>query len=208
MIRCEGCDRFIRVAESDCPFCSAPTPASRTLGSLAGGAAVLVLSACYGVSDKYDYDTTDTGRPDTDTTESGELVVSVQWNDDGLTPLDTDGDSLPDINCDDSVDIAITDPLLETAWSFGMAETGSGNGWFGEDCFEGYANFNFCHSIGINANIPEVSSCSALDVADGATLFDAEKDPFLTYYLEDSLGNCFVWGHDTSYYGPLACVDM
>jgi len=154
-------------------------------------------------------DTATTGDDDDDTTTVvGELTVTVTWTDDGLTPEDTDGDSLPDINCDDSVGIVIVDPLLETAWDFGMAETGSGNGWYGEDCYEGYASFNFCHSIGINASIPEVSSCSALDVADGATLLDAEKDPFLTYYLADSLGNCWVWGHDTSYYGPLACEEM
>jgi hypothetical protein len=145
---------------------------------------------------------------DTTTTTPG-LTVDVTWTDDGLTPEDTDGDSLPDINCDDSVNVTISDPLGQTSWMFGMAETGSPAGWYGEDCYLGYASFNFCHSIGIDSTITEVTDCSAMSVADGMTLLDAEKDPFLTYYLEDgTTGDCFVWGEDTTYYGPLSCTEM
>ncbi len=134
--------------------------------------------------------------------------VLVDWTDDGETPTDTDGDSLPDVGCGDTVRVQISDPLGETTWFFGMAETGHPAGWFGEDCYMGYGPFSFCHSVGIDTTIPEVTDCSAYSVQDGRTLFDAEKDPYLTYYLEDSMANCFVWGHDTAYYGPLTCTLM
>ncbi len=134
------------------------------------------------------------------------LTVWANWLDDGQVPTDIDGDSLPDVGCGDSVTVQISDPFGETDWRFGMAETGSSWGWFGEDCYVGYANFNFCHRVGFNTTIPEVTSCSVFDVMDGRTLMDSSKDPFLTYYLEDSMGNCFVWGHDPTYYGPLNCA--
>jgi len=165
----------------------------------------------YGTYTSPPYTTTgddDDDDDDTGPTTTGNLVVSANWTDDGQQPQDTDGDSLPDVGCGDSVQITIQDPLGEPSWSFGMAETGQPNGWTGEDCYMGYAWINVCHSVGINSSIPEVTSCSALDVTDGRTLLDASKDPFLTYFLEDSLGNCFVWGHDTSYYGPMVCTPM
>jgi len=170
----------------------------------------ILAIAVLGCSEKVG-ETGDTGGDtDTDTdVEVGDLEVEVTWTDDGAVPEDTDGDSLPDVGCGDSVSISITDPDGEANWDFGMAETGSGNGWFGEDCFEGYASFNHCHAIGVNASLDEVTDCGAASVVAGtSTLLDAAKDPFLTYYLADSLGSCFVWGHDVAYYGPLACTEM
>lgn len=148
-----------------------------------------------GYTDYTDY-TRHTGL---DTTTS-QLVVVADWTDDGL---------LPDEGCGDSVFIGIDDPLGESNWAFGMSETGSPSGWLGEDCYQGYAAYNLCHAIGPNTVLDQVASCAAADVVAGSTtLLSADKDPYLTYYLEDSAGSCFVWGHDVSYYGPLACVQM
>ena len=155
-------------------------------------------------------DTTDTDTdPVGDDDDDDDLEVSVVWTDDGNDPTDTGTDGLPDTGCGDSVAITITDPMGQTAWKFGMAETGSPSGWYGEDCYLGYAGYNVCHNIGVSSTITEVTSCALADVADGMTLMDAKKDPFLTYYLEDgTTGDCFVWGEDVTYYGPQSCTEM
>ena len=142
--------------------------------------------------------------------DGSDLAVTVTWTDDGQVPTDIDGDGLPDVGCGDSVELQVFDPLGETDWIFGLTETGSPNGWYGEDCFLGYAVFNHCHPFnGTAIVLDEVTSCSVLDIIDGATTyFSADKDPFLTYYLEDSVGNCYTWGEDPSYYGPLACTSL
>jgi len=173
-----------------------------------------------GCTDKSDGDTATTCAggtadtacpdPDTDTTpDVCEVALAVTWNNvDGADPTDTDGDGLPDIHCGDTLDIQVTEACGETTWQLGMAETGAPNasGWTGEDCYVGYASFNYCHTIGNTATLSEVSDCSVSSIVEGSTtLFDASKDPFLTYYLSDSDGNCYVWGEDTTYYAALGC---
>jgi len=154
-------------------------------------------------------DVDDTADTDTDPTTITQFSVAVTWIDDGNVPFDTDGDGLPDVGCGDSVDIVILDPLGELNWHFGMAQTGGPPLWTGEDCYVGYANYNICHPIGVAATLNEVTSCSVTDIVAGSrTYFSANLDPVLTYYLEDSLGNCFIWGHDPAYYGPLACMQI
>ncbi len=150
---------------------------------------------------------TDTDTDGTTTTIT-QFAVTVTWTDDGNVPTDTDGDSLPDVGCGDSVQVSVSDPLGETQWAFGMSETGMPNGWTGEDCYVGYLNFNYCHLFnGTVLVLQEVTTCSVMDIVPGSrTYFSADKDPFLTYYLEDSLGNCFIWGEDPTYYGPLNCT--
>jgi len=164
--------------------------------------------AMAGCTQKDTADTTDSA-PESVTVPPEELEVTVMWTDDGLTPTDTDDDGEPDAGCGDAVQIDISDPRGETDWKFGMAETGwpNGLGWFGEDCQFGDSGTLVCHNIGIDSTIRQVESCSRDDVADGATLFHAEVDTSLTYYLQDPLGNCWAWGHDPSFYSPLVCVE-
>ena len=172
---------------------------------------IVALSAGCGGDKDLAADTGETGDTDStsDTTVRTTLGVFVDWIDDGATPADTDGDGLPDVGCEDRVTITIDDPLSEVTWQFGMAETGSPAGWYGEDCFEGYASYNHCHVIGPNATLDEVTDCDAASVVPGmTTLLDSAKDPYLTYYLQDQLGNCFAFGHDPSYYGPLNCIAL
>ena len=132
----------------------------------------------------------------------------MEWADDGFVPTDTDKDGLPDTGCGDSVTLTIDDPFGSTDWTFGMAETGSVGGWFGEDCFGGYASFYLCHPIsGTSLALDEVTSCAASDVVAGATtLLDASREPAITYFLLDVVQSvCFAWGHDPSYYSALGC---
>ena len=39
-------------------------------------------------------------------------------------------------------------------------------------------------------------------------LLDASRENDITYYLEDSAGFCFVWGHDVAYYAARGCTEM
>ncbi len=137
------------------------------------------------------------------------LTVLVDWDDDGFYPSDTDNDGSLDSGCDDIVFIAIDDPLQEQDWLFGMAPTGLADGWFGEDCYLGGSEGVVCHEIGLTGNLGEVPDCDVRSVVPGQLTFhNAGTDPFMTYYLEDSLGNCFVWGHSPEYYDPLQCTWM
>lgn len=119
------------------------------------------------------------------------LLVDVQWS--NYTP-------------NSQVDITITDPLGNTDWNFGMAETeaGVGVGWFGEDCYLGTGSWNYCHPItGTTLHLDQVADIA--DIVEGqTTLFWTGMD--LTYFLEDAnTGDCWVWGHDTTYYYGLGC---
>lgn len=138
----------------------------------------------------------------------GPCAFSVtSWVDGGAAPSDGDGDGVNDTGCDEDVlEICITDPLGTTEWWLGMAEDGP-QGWTGEDCFAGAAGAALCHPVGIEHTLTEV--CTPDEVVAGqSTLLDASKDPYLTYYLEDGAGACFVWGTNPAYYATLGCTEM
>lgn len=104
--------------------------------------------------------------------------------------------------------IEVTVDHGETGYYFGMAETDSGYGWYGEDCVTGY----YCHPMTdvllLDSVHPAVGGPGINYVADGVTtLFYAYHDAALTYYLEgmDS-GDCWTWGHDPTYYPD--CVEL
>jgi len=105
-----------------------------------------------------------------------------------------------------------------TSWEFGLSETGAGSvGWFGESCIPGsepwgYNDYGYdvCHTLpaggGIVASVyPEIDK-----VEDGSTLFsqDFELDGVITYVLFDAAADCWVWGHDTSYYDGYGCTEI
>ena len=198
-----------------------PLPPSLLLAlGLATASSTLTACACLKVGACLNYSTPHTGETggdadtdtDTDTDTGGPLAfqVTVNWFDDGLVPADTDGDGLPDVGCGDTLQVVVNDPMGNTNWSFGMAETGSPVGWYGEDCFMGYGGFNYCHDFtGDTLNLAEVTDCSVLSVVEGqTTLFDAAKDPYLTYILGNDQNECWVWGHDVSYYAALPCTEL
>ncbi|MEN0067601.1 MAG: polysaccharide deacetylase family protein [Myxococcota bacterium] len=102
-----------------------------------------------------------------------------------------------------SVSVRIADPEGRTDWLFGLAETEAGAaGWFGEDCFVGTGSVALCHPI--PGRRLELHQGAFDEVAEGErTLLWSDMN--LTYFLEDSEGACWVWGHDPSYYDGLGC---
>ncbi|MCK6505840.1 hypothetical protein L6R53_21040 [Myxococcota bacterium] len=96
---------------------------------------------------------------------------------------------------------------------FGLAETRTGgDAWTGEDCLYGYTTssgtvYSYCHPLSAEGGFL-VTVESILDVFEGSTtLHSAVLDN--TYYLaEAATGDCWVFGHDTSYYGGLGCLDL
>ena len=233
MIRCEGCGRHVRLAHDSCPFCDRgrrSAVAHKALQFMGGAATTVVLAACYGGPDiKGDSGyLPNTGNPTTGTatgTATGtgtgtgttsicnpggltgtQFLVSIDWTDDGLLPTDSDGDGLNDTGCDDVLNICINDPYGVSMWDFGMTEIGA-QGWTGEDCLAGYGAYNLCHEVTAPSDSLDQVCDPALVVRSESTLFDASKDPYLTYYLSDQSA-CFVFGADTAYYGSLGCTEM
>ncbi len=135
---------------------------------------------------------------DTDTHSGCGESVPVHWEDDESTGSD----------CDDRLNICLGDPLGAMDWVFGMAETGVDDGWMGEDCLNGDGDTQVCHPIGDGVDRVLTQVCSSAEVIAGSTTFlDAGREPFLTYYLSDA-EDCFVWGHDITYYAGLGCTEM
>ncbi len=151
----------------------------------------------------------------------------------------------------DRIDIEIVGSDA-TGFRFGIAETGPDNeypngydlnnsgsissgegagsalmGWYGEDCLNGTASYDYCHAFdSLNVSLDVVETLG--EVEEGATtLFDEnlaewntgdnpprpngvdEGDPRLTYFLElefdDNSTECYVWGEDPSYYASFRC---
>lgn len=146
------------------------------------GLAVLVLAAACGPRGQ------DTGTPGT-TPSSSDPRVDVEWR--GTSSTST-------------LDLTIHDPDGRTRWYFGMAETGAQEfGWYGEDCFRGSDPHAHCHPVS-GATLHLVHEPDPTRIVDGSsTLMITGLD--LTYYLEDSRGNCWTWGGDYGYYSVLGC---
>lgn len=102
--------------------------------------------------------------------------------------------------------VQVDDPEGRTAWSFGMAETEAGAvGWYGEDCYLGQGAWTHCHDVEGDALVLQRVRKPA-DVRSGeSTLFWPGMN--LTYYLDDGT-DCWVWGHDPSYYEELGCAPL
>lgn len=133
----------------------------------------------------------------------------IDWSDDGLVPVDSDGDGLLDSGCGDRLNLGVYDYVAGREWEFGLVETASPGGWTGEDCLNGYGTTAICHRVQAPTHtLSEVESCQAEDVvASQTTLFDAGRDVRLTYTFAEG-GDCFAFGHDPTYYDSLGCVPL
>jgi hypothetical protein len=96
MLTCHDCHRYVRTAESDCPFCgaavnttSAPAPTRISVMVLAMGLAVL---GCDGDDNDDDSPNTTTTMTTTDNGESGESGESGETGGEDTTG-DGDGDT-------------------------------------------------------------------------------------------------------------------
>jgi hypothetical protein len=96
---------------------------------------------------------------------------------------------------------------------FGLAETGSNNGWYGEDCIDGVKNdLDVCHPVAVNGTLTLTDVVTVPEVIEGSTtLIDASFATKLTYVVVLDKGTaeqrCWTWGQSTSYYTdpPLRC---
>ena len=141
------------------------------------------------------------GGQSTGGTPSDAPVISVIWEGPGA--------DMP--NDDDSVTVAIDDGEGTHTYHFGLAETGSANGWYGEDCLPGdMTGKDVCHDVGAEGEV--ISSVSrAAGVNDGNTLLwrasaDAER---LTYVvIQVDTDRCWTFGDDPTYYSDslLGCA--
>jgi hypothetical protein len=131
----------------------------------------------------------DTGR--------GVAQITYAWDHDGLE--------------------VVLDGLRGTGFDLGIAETAAaGNGWFGEDCFNGTAGFHFCHGFsGSSASLasllddertPENVVPGATTLFDADLAFNGDGTDRLTYMITLDDGSCETWGDDVEYYASFACV--
>lgn len=109
-----------------------------------------------------------------------------------------------------SVDLSLTGSFSSPY--FGMAETGCadpGACWYSEDCIYGDLTdtWFYCHPTNKNGvSLLYGGDLRAL-VEGSETVFGGPSfEGTVTYYLEDG-GDCWVWGHDTSYYSGLGCIE-
>jgi hypothetical protein len=97
-----------------------------------------------------------------------------------------------------------------SGYQVGFAETGAGDdGWYGEDCLPGEkSGADLCHSV--PAAGTELSHVETLDeVVEGeTTLLRAELVDGITWVVisADDAAECWVGGHDPSYYDELGCA--
>ncbi len=105
------------------------------------------------------------------------------------------------------VTIHITDPKREKNWTFGMVDMRDLDGPLSEDCLVGEADRELCHPIHPGDSLQTVRNPD--NVVEGSTtLFDRGHDPWITYFLMDTNGCCFVWGHSTSHYDAFDCEPL
>ena len=160
--------------------------------------AALALAACTATKD----DSGDTGTGDTtDTTDTSDtgtpaMTVTATWSTTGVTLAVANG--------------------MATGYQFGMAETGSDAGWYGEDCVndpddDADAGYEICHPMGATGGMLTKASPYSPDgvVAGRSTLLTDTMADGITYILfEDSTDACWTWGEDVSYYTAFGCDEI
>lgn len=121
-------------------------------------------------------------------------LIDVIW--------DGPGAGMP--NDDDSVTVAIDDGADAVhTYRFGLSETGSANGWYGEDCLPGEVNGkDVCHEVGEEGIVVQSTSRLAEVDSTHTLLFKASHDAGdLTYVvIQVDTNKCWTFGNDPSYY--------
>ncbi len=145
-------------------------------------------------------------------TGSGTSFEGMRDTDDGA--VDAGGFSVSETS--GGLVITITDTQSSSYW-FGAAETSAEMGWAGEDCLEavpeGYGladgGVQVCHPLGATGgSLARVKDYQAV-VAGESTLFWDGLGTESTYiFLDADETNCWVFGHDVSYYAGSGCTEL
>jgi hypothetical protein len=158
---------------------------------------LLAFFGCTGGKD----DTGDTSETDadtdadSDTDTDADINVTVNWATSGVTIAISNGNT--------------------AGYDFGMAETGSDAGWYGEDCIydpddELDYGYEICHGISASGGTLTVADPYEADsvVAGETTLFTDSLADNITYVLfEADTDVCWTWGEDVSYYSAFGCTE-
>ncbi len=159
--------------------------------------AALTLAACTATKD----DSGDTGTEMVDTADTADtgtpaMTVTATWATTGVTLAVANGTA--------------------AGYQFGMAETGSDAGWFGEDCINDPDDdtdygYELCHPMGATGGtLVKAEPYTPDDIVAGeSTLFTDSLAANITYVLfEDSSDACWTWGEDVSYYAAFGCTEI
>ena len=108
----------------------------------------------------------------------------------------------------DAVELHITNGDPSASYWFGLVETGCGDPeycWSGEDCIYGYAGYFYCHPSGTDGvSLRYGGAYDNLEEGVETVFGGSSFDGTVTYYVEDG-SDCWIWGHDPSYYDGLGC---
>ena len=118
----------------------------------------------------------------------------------GAPTIDTIWESMAG---DDSLTVAIDDAEETHTYKLGFAETGSENGWYGEDCIQGEVNgLDVCHTLGEDGGILD-SVSDVGDVDNTHTLINkaiADSGNLTYVVIQVDTDRCWALGNDPTYY--------
>ena len=118
----------------------------------------------------------------------------------------------------DGVVISISNGTDSSGYDLGMAQTGSDEGWAGEDCLGEIpaafdymidGGYQYCHHI--NQTGGTLSTVMTIEeVVEGSTtLFSQGLEATITYVLFECSSNvCYSWGDDVGYYDGKGCSSL
>jgi hypothetical protein len=151
------------------------------------------------------------------TCDSGDSGSCGETGGSSDTDTDTDADTDADFSATvtwsaDGVAVGLTNG--SGTYSFGMAETGSANGWYGEDCIDGAGpnsgDYDICHDSmpAGGYSLASVHDPDAVVANETTLLLDSMADGITYLIYSNATGDCWTSGNDTSYYGDFGCTDM
>ncbi len=150
-----------------------------------------------------------------DECDSGSCDTSKDGDADTDTDTDTDTDADMSVTASwDTTGVSFTITNGIGGYSIGMAETGSGEGWYGEDCVPGAGpnsgDWDICHdgaTAAAGLTLATVHSLDDLEVNVSTLMTDTIASAGnITYVISDGT-DCWTWGHSTAYYETeLSCA--
>ena len=156
-------------------------------------------------TDTEETDTEETDTEETGTEETGSVVPAVElgtaWG-------------------DDSVTLTITNGAEDASYFWGIAETtgdcldSEWGCWTGEDCFQGFEAYTYCHPVdATGGSLSYGATPDAVTEGTDTVFGSADFDTITTHIVDDQSsaeGPCWVWGADTTYYSGYekTCTEM